>query len=202
MGYPVKTEDQRYTYGDYLKWPDEERWEIIDGIAYNMTPAPSVQHQRIITELTRQFANYFQGKTCEVFVAPFDIRLPQGEEKDEAIDTVVQPDIVIICDPGKLDEKGCRGGPDLVVEIISPSTVQRDLKVKMDLYERVGVKEYWIVHPSDKTVMVFTLGQIGRYGRPEILTKDDRLKTILFAGLTIDLKMVFSSREEPAAVNA
>jgi len=202
MGYPEKTEDQRYTYGDYLKWPDEERWEIIDGIAFNMTPAPSVQHQRIITELTRQFANYFQGKTCEVFVAPFDIRLPQGEEKDEAIDTVVQPDIVIICDPGKLDEKGCRGGPDLVVEIISPSTVQRDFKVKMDLYERVGVKEYWIVHPSDKTVMVFTLGQIGRYGRPEILTKGDRLKTILFAGLTIDLKRVFSDREEPAAVNA
>ncbi len=189
--YPAKNENQRYTYGDYLKWPDEERWEIIDGVAYNMTPAPSVEHQRISGELFRQLANYLQGKSCEVFYAPFDVRLPRGEEKDEDIDTVVQPDIVVICDLSKLDEKGCRGGPDLAVEIISPSTVQKDLKVKMDLYERVGVKEYWILHPFDKTVMVFHLDQTGRYGRPEILTKGDMLKTGLFEELAVDLSLVF-----------
>lgn len=192
MGYPGEKKDQRYTYGDYLSWPDEERWEIIDGIAYNMTPTPSVQHQRILGELSRQLANYFLEKPCEVFVAPIDVRLPQGEEKDEDIDTVVQPDILVICDPGKLDEKGCRGGPDLVVEVVSPSTVQKDLKIKLGLYERVGVKEYWIFHPSDATLMVFTLGQTGRYGRPEILTKEDLLKTSLFDDLAIDLKLIFS----------
>ncbi len=191
MGYPAKNEDQRYTYGDYLKWLDDERWELINGTAYNMTPAPSVQHQRIVIELARQFANYFQGKACEVFVAPFDVRLPQGDEKDEDIDTVVQPDIVVVCDPGKLDEKGCRGGPDLVVEIISPSTVRKDLKEKLNLYERASVKEYWIFHPSDKTVMIFKPDTRGRYGRPEVSTPDDSIKTSLFEDLTIDLKSVF-----------
>ncbi|MBI5604565.1 MAG: Uma2 family endonuclease [Deltaproteobacteria bacterium] len=202
MGVPAKNEEQRFTYGDYLNWSDDERWELIDGVAYNMTPAPSVQHQRITGELFRQLANYLQGKPCEVFIAPFDVRLPRREEKDEDIDTVVQPDILVICDPGKLDEKGCRGGPDLVVEVVSPSTVQKDLKIKLGLYERVGVKEYWIFHPSDETVMVFTLGQNGRYGRPEILTKEDRLKTSLFDELAIDLNLIFSPKGDSSTPDA
>jgi Uma2 family endonuclease len=101
MRYPKKNEGGRYTYGDYLTWPDEERWELIDGIAYTMTPAPSTQHQRISGELFRQLSNYFLEKSCEVFAAAFDVRLPQGNEQDEEIDTVVQPDIVVVCDPGK-----------------------------------------------------------------------------------------------------
>jgi Uma2 family endonuclease len=191
LGYPAENRDHRYTFGDYLSWPDEERWEIINGIVYAMTPAPSTQHQRILVELTRQLSNYFLERSCEVFAAPFDVRLPQGDEEDNAIDTVVQPDIIVVCDPGKLDEKGCKGAPDLVVEVVSPSTVQKDLKEKMALYERVGVKEYWIIHPSDKTVMIFKLSQLGQYGRPEILTKEDNLKTDLFEDLSIDLIMVF-----------
>jgi Uma2 family endonuclease len=115
----------------------------------------------------------------------------KGDEKDEDIDTVVQPDIVVVCDPGKLDERGCRGGPDLVIEIISPSTVRKDLKEKLNLYERVGVKEYWIVHPADKTVMLFKPDLTGRYGRPEIFTPDDSLRTSLSEELTVDLRLVF-----------
>jgi Uma2 family endonuclease len=191
MGFPAENGNQRYNYGNYLTWPEEERWELIDGIAYAITPAPSTQHQRILVELTRQLSNYFLDKSCEVFAAPFDVRLPRADEGDEAIDTVVQPDIVVVCDPAKLDEKGCKGAPDLVVEIVSPSTVQKDLKEKMGLYERVGVKEYWIFHPTDKTLMIFKLNQMGQYGRLEILTKDDRLKTGLFEELPIDLKSVF-----------
>jgi Uma2 family endonuclease len=191
MGYPAENEDHRYTYGDYLTRPDEERWELIDGIAYAMTPAPSTQHQRISGELFRQLSNYFLDKSGEVFAAAFDVRLPQGNEQDEAIDTVVQPDIVVVCDPAKIDEKGCKGAPDLVVEIVSPSTVQKDLKQKMALYERAGVKEYWIIHPADKTVMIFKLNQMAQYGRPEILTKEDTLKTDLFEDLSVDLKRAF-----------
>jgi Uma2 family endonuclease len=192
MGYPAKNKDHRYTFGEYLNWPDEERWEIINGMAYAITPAPSTQHQRILVELTRQLSNYFLEKPCEVFAAPFDVRLPQGDEEDEVIDTVVQPDLVVVCDPVKIDEKGCKGAPDLVVEIVSPATVQKDLKEKLTLYERVGVKEYWILHPFDKTIMVFKLNQMGQYGRPDILTKDDHLKTGLFEDLTIDLKRIIS----------
>jgi Uma2 family endonuclease len=192
MGVPVKRDERPYTYGDYLNWPDEERWELIDGVAYDMTPAPSLQHQRVVMELSRQLANYFRGKVCEVFVAPIDVRLPREEEKDEEIDTVVQPDIVIICDPEKLDEKGCRGAPDLVVEVISPSTVQKDLKQKMNLYERAGVKEYWLFHPEDKIAMIFKRDSHGLYGRPEIVAAEEIVKTILFEDLSIDLKLVFS----------
>jgi Uma2 family endonuclease len=191
MGYPAENGDHRYTFGDYLSWPDGERWELINGIASAMTPAPSTQHQKILVEVTRQFSNFFLEKPCDVFAAPFDVRLPRGDEKDELIDTVVQPDIVVVCDPTKIDEKGCKGAPDLVVEIVSPSTVQKDLKEKMALYERAGVKEYWIIHPSDKTVMLFKLGPYRQYGRPEILTKDDPLQVELFEELAVDLKLVF-----------
>ena len=191
MGYPAENQDQRFTYGDYLTWPDEERWEIINGIAYAMTPAPSVQHQRMLGELFRQLSNFFIEKPCEVFFAPFDVRLPQGEEEDAAIESVVQPDLVVVCDPTKLDKKGCKGAPDLVVEIVSPSTVQKDLKQKLALYEKVGVKEYWILHPEDKTIMIFKPDFNERFGRPEILTPEEPLKTSLFEELVIDLQKVF-----------
>lgn len=181
-----------YTYGDYAKWPDEERWELIDGVPYNMSPAPSRIHQKFLGELFKQIAVYLTGKTYEVYIAPFDVRLPKGDESDEQIDTVVQPDLVIVCDREKLDERGCKGAPDLAVEVLSPGTAGKDMKIKLALYERVGVKEYWLVDPSNKTVQVYQLEAAGRYGRPGIYTDTDQVKVGLFPDLEIDLSSVFS----------
>lgn len=181
-----------YTYGDYTTWPDEERWELIDGVPYNMSPAPSRIHQKILGDLHRQVANYLIGKTCEVYIAPFDVRLPKGDESDEQIDTVVQPDLVVVCDRKKLNERGCKGAPDLVVEVLSPGTAGKDMKTKLSLYERVGVKEYWLVDPMNKTVQVYQLEIEGIYGRPDIYTETDHLKVGLFPDLEIDLSLVFN----------
>lgn len=192
MGLPVKRQDRKYTYADYLTWPDDERWEIIEGVAYDMSPAPNVEHQRILRKLFYQFEDYLKDKTCEVFVSPFDVILLTPSEKDEEIDTVVQPDIVIVCDKSKLDDKGCKGTPDLIIEITSPSTAKKDLKEKLFLYEKSGVKEYWTVHPTDKTVMVFKLGENKEYGRPEIYGEEDKINVGIFE-LKIGLEMVFKT---------
>jgi Uma2 family endonuclease len=188
----MKLED-RYTYGDYLTWDDGERWELIDGVPYNMSPAPARRHQGILMDLSRQFATYLLDKPCKAYPAPFDVRLPEGDEADEAIATVVQPDLVIVCNPDKLDDKGCRGAPDLVVEILSPSTSGKDLKQKFNLYEQRGVREYWIVDPSGGTVMVFRLGKDGRYGRPEVYSDEDAAPVGIFDDLVIDLRTVFAA---------
>ena len=121
MGLPVK-DHQHHSYADYLGWPDDERYELIDGVAYVMTPAPGRRHQEVVVEMLRQIADALEGGPCRVYVAPFDVRLPRHGEADEQVDTVVQPDLSVICDEGKLDERGCRGAPDWVVEVISPST--------------------------------------------------------------------------------
>ena len=188
---PEAATKETYTYGDYLTWPDDERWELIDGIPYNMSPAPTRSHQKISGELFKQIAIYLTGKTCEVYAAPFDVRLPKGEEEDTLIDTVVQPDLVVICDPDKLDEPGCKGAPDWVVEILSPYTAAKDMKIKLNLYERVGVKEYWLVDPGNQTVQVYTPGDDGRYGRSEVYAAGDQVKAGIFSDLIIDLTAVF-----------
>jgi len=187
----LKLED-RFTYGDYLTWDDDERWELIDGVPYNMSPSPKVAHQRILLELGRQFANFLLGKPCHAFIAPFDVRLPEADESDDLVETVVQPDLTVICDQRKLDEAGCRGAPDLVVEILSPSTAQKDLKIKFARYERAGVREYWIIDPTGKTVQVFTLGPDGRYGRPQVYTDGDTAPVGIFPDLEINLTEVFT----------
>ncbi|MBI4778088.1 Uma2 family endonuclease [Candidatus Desantisbacteria bacterium] len=140
MGFAARKKEERFTYGDYLKWPDEERWELIDGVAYDMSPAPSRRHQEVVGELFRQFATYLLGKSCKVYVAPFDVRLPECDEADEDIITVVQPDIIVVCDRDKLDDKGGRGAPDIVIEILSPWTAKKDLRTKYNLYERHRVR--------------------------------------------------------------
>ena len=183
--------DRKFTYGDYLSWPDEERWELIDGEAFNMTPAPSRAHQKTLLALADLFYNYLNDKPCEVYVAPFDVRLPEGSQSEQEIITVVQPDLTVVCDPAKLDDKGCRGTPDLIVEIISPSTAARDYIEKLALYERRQVAEYWVVHPIDKTVMVFQLTANQEYGKPRIYAGNDQVPIGLFPDLVIDLKKVF-----------
>jgi Uma2 family endonuclease len=179
----------RFTYRDYATWPDNERWELIDGQAVNMGPAPNRQHSLVSTELVRQLANFFQGHPCEVHAAPFDVRLPNHQEADEQIDTVVQPDIVVVCDPQKLDDQGCRGAPDLVIEIVSPSTASRDHITKRDLYERHRVKEYWLVSPGDRIVTIYRLEPPGRFGQPCVHGEHETIETPLFPGLAIDLRM-------------
>ncbi|MHC9542903.1 MAG: Uma2 family endonuclease [Vulcanimicrobiota bacterium] len=191
MSFPVKKEQQRYTYGDYLSWPEGERWELIDGVPNDITPSPSADHQRILRDLSMHFSVYLKDRSCEVFFAPFDVRLPHGDEKDEDVPTLVQPDLIVACDKSKLDEKGCRGAPDLIVEVLSPSTARKDMKEKRDLYERSGVREYWLVHPGDRTISVFLLSVDGIYGKPEVYGDKDEIKVFVLDDLRIDLRTVF-----------
>lgn len=184
--------NKTYTYVDYLKWAGEEKYELIDGIPFNMAPAPSTLHQSVCIALSAELYNSFKNKPCKVFAGPLDVRLPrEGESEDEKIVDVVQPDILIVCDNSKLDAKGCLGAPDLIVEIISPWTSQKDSITKLNLYEKAGVSEYWLIRPEERTVMVFTLGENKKYGRPETYSHNDILKSSIFAGLEIILKDIF-----------
>ncbi len=193
MGYALTKSEQTWSYADYLQWPDDERWELIDGVAYAMSPSPSRQHQELSGEFFRQFANYLKGKPCKVYDAPFDVRLSEQKAvNDNYITTVVQPDILVVCDTAKLDDRGCNGAPDLIIEILSPATASRDLKEKFDLYQRFGVKEYWIVQPVDKTLMFFTLQENGCYCVPGRYAGNDKVAVPLLGELCIDLQEVFA----------
>lgn len=192
MVLPMKMADVRYTYADYLQWDDNERWELIDGVAYNMSPAPSRKHQEISQNLSRDIGTYLKGKSCKVYAAPFDVRLPLKGEEDKRTGNVVQPDIVVVCDSSKLDDRGCTGAPDLIIEILSPSTAKKDMVAKFNLYEQAGVKEYWLVHPTDHTVMVFKLGADGKYGRYEMYDQSEQLAVGIFSDLVLDLNEIFT----------
>jgi len=187
-------EKERYTYADYSSWSDDERWEIIDGVAYNMTPAPSTQHQRAAGELFVQIHNFLVDKECQVFFAPFDVRLPEADKADNEDEknttTVVQPDITVICDPEKVDEKGCKGPPDLIVEITSPSTATKDHIEKLALYEKHGVREYWIVQPVDKIIHVYKL-EDAKYGKPDVYGGSGTMQCLIFQDLKINLEKIF-----------
>jgi len=193
MGLPSKSSAERYSYRDYLQWDDDERWELIDGVPYNMTPAPSRKHQEILRQLLTCFAVYLEGKTCKVYPAPFDVRLADKVQQDEDIIHVVQPDITVVCDPSKLDDRGCKGTPDLLVEIISPSTSKKDRREKYILYEKFGVKEYWIVDPSNESVEIYHLQSDGKFERPpEVFSKEDTVEVKLLEDFKIDLSAVFT----------
>jgi Uma2 family endonuclease len=193
MPLPQILNSGRFSYADYLTWPDEERWELIDGVPYSMSPAPLRRHQDLSRLFERQIDNYLQDKTCTMYHAPFDVRLSeQANASDNYTDTVVQPDILVVCDKSKLDQRGCNGAPDLIVEIISPSTASRDMKEKFELYQRFAVKEYWLVHPNDQTVMVFKLLDTGLYGRADMYAAGDLVQVPLLGELEIDLAKVFA----------
>lgn len=190
---PLPQEQSQYSYADYLTWSEDERWEIIDGIAY-MQAAPSPTHQLISGELYRQFANYLQDKPCKVYPAPFCVRLTEGAEKqNDDIKIVVEPDITVVCNSSKIDEKGCNGTPDLIIEVLSPSSIKQDRVIKFNKYEKAAVKEYWVVEPEGKLVSVFVLQSNNRYGRPEIYTEDQKIGVNIFSDLIIDLSKVFPS---------
>ena len=187
----LPAEKGRYTFADVLARNDGERAEIIDGEVFLMAPAPSRGHQEISGEVFRQLANYLEGKRCKVYHAPFDVRL---FEKDgdalEDVDTVVEPDIVVVCDHSKLDDRGCKGAPDMVVEILSPSTQRHDRLVKLGLYQRAGVREYWIVEPETQTVQVF-LQQDGSLHLHEVYDRAGVARVNVLEGCFIELGKVF-----------
>ncbi len=156
---------QHYNYGDYLTWSDDDQYELIDGEAFMMSPAPDLAHQDVAGEIYFQIRQALQGKPCRAFIAPVDVRLPKHDEADDQIDTVVQPDLFVVCNSNKLDKRGVRGAPDWIVEVLSPSTASRDQITKRNLYERHGVGEYWLVHPVDRVLTIYRL-ENGEYGKP------------------------------------
>ncbi len=174
--------EQKWTYADYLTWDDGQRWEIIDGEAYNMSPAPVLRHQAIIGNIFSSFHGFLRGKSCRPFIAPTDVVFDD--------ENIVQPDMLVVCDPSKLTGANVQGAPDLIVEILSPSTNLRDRRQKKALYERFGVKEYLIVDPVAESVDRYLLVD-GRYGGPEIFDWSEPLTLNLFPELTLNLWEVF-----------
>jgi len=193
MADALKKEKRIYTYSDYAAWSDDKRYEVIEGESYSMAPGPSDIHQGALGELFTEFSLYLRGKKCRAFVAPFDVVLPEEGETFETASNIVQPDIIIICDKDKITRRGCYGTPDLVVEILSPSTASNDMKVKRRLYQKFGVKEYWIVDPVHKTVQIYKGDEQGKYSFPETYAGDDKIQVDMFNGeLEIDLSIIFT----------
>lgn len=180
-----------YTFADCLTWDEGDRIEIIGGEPIMMSP-PSTAHQLISGELYRQLANYLDGKKCKVISALFAVRLFEkaGDSPDD-VDTMVEPDISVVCDPSRLDKNGYRGAPDMVVEILSPSTRRHDRLVKLGLYQQAGVREYWIVDPENQSVQVFLLGGKGALQLHEDYGKDGIAKVNVLDGCFIELSKVF-----------
>lgn len=178
-----------YTYSDYLKFTDDEIVEIIDGRIYAMSPAPSRIHQELIMELSAEIRNYIKSNNgeCKVYPAPFDVVLVDENENSNDSKNIVQPDISVICDKNKLTDKGCTGSPDMITEIISPFNPSNDYVRKLNLYEQFKIREYWIVNPMKKNILVYTLTDNG-YGMPDIYTFNDKVKVNIYENLYIDFK--------------
>lgn len=180
-----------YTYADYLTWEMDEMVELIKGKIFKRDiAAPALNHQRISMHLSNKFYNFLRGKTCQVFHAPFDVRLPVRSRKNQDIDTVVQPDICVVCDPGKLDAAGCLGAPDLVVEILSPGNNKRELKNKYEVYEEAGVREYWVIHPNEQTLLIYSLVE-GRYQASRFFVPGDEVTSACLPSFFLDLEEIF-----------
>ncbi len=183
--------NKRYTYADYLTWFDDKRRELIDGFI-NLMAGPPRKHQETSGNIFLKFGNHLINKKCKVYSAPFDVRLPKkGETNSSKIYNVVQPDIVVICDPEKLDDRGCIGPPDLIVEILSPSTSKRDLKDKFFLYEKSGVIEYWIAFPNEKSIHIFLLNSKNKYELKGMYIEDDKISPSMFPDLIINITDIF-----------
>lgn len=177
-----------YTYADYVLWQFQERVELIKGFILKMSPAPSSKHQAISHNLGGCFYNNFKRKPCRVFEAPFDVRLPIKSTKKDT--TVVQPDLCVICDESKIDEKGCNGVPDLIVEIISPNNSKHDIHTKFNLYLEAGVQEYWLVEPVQRIILIYTLRD-GEYIGLKPLVEGEYVASPLFPDLDIAVEDVF-----------
>jgi len=187
----IMPEPRRFTYADLLQWEDDTRRELVDGVPYALSP-PTEPHQRVQIDLLLQIGGFLLGKPCRLYSAPFDVRLFEGKDDSPAqVDTVVQPDLMVVCDRDKIDRRGVRGAPDLVVEVLSASTRRLDRVTKYRLYQRAGVPEYWIVDPEAKTVAVHRL-EDGQYGSPEIYLESASLPVQVLPGCTVELGRVFA----------
>lgn len=182
---------KEYSYADYLKWTFDERLEIIKGRLFKMSPAPSRIHQKLSWEIARELADYLKGKPSEAYSAPFDVRLPRKSKEDKQIITVVQPDICVICDAAKLDDKGCLGAPDIIIEILSPGNNKKELANKYEAYEEAGVKEYWLIAAGERACFQYVLNAEGRYFAAKPLTTGDTVTTPILPGFSLNLEEVF-----------
>ena len=183
--------NKTYTYADYLTWTFDERLEILKGKLFKMTPAPNRYHQRLSAVIFNRIFNFLKGQPCHSYSAPFDVRLSRKNAADETVTTVFQPDICVVCDLTKLDDRGCVGAPDIVVEILSPGNNKKELRNKFEIYEEAGIKEYWVVWPVEQTVLQYTLDAEGKYVASLILAAGDELTTPILPGFVLDLEAVF-----------
>ena len=179
--------NKTYTYADYLTWRFKERVELLWGRISKMSAAPSTRHQKILGKLYLSIGNCLEKHPCQVFIAPFDVRLPLGDE----VNSVIQPDLCVVCNKDKIDDKGCFGAPDLIVEVLSPSSSKRDVKDKLKLYQQAGVTEYWIVNPHDGIINVFVLDEKGNYQSRYPVSAEDELQSEAIPDLVIKLENVF-----------
>ena len=183
MSSIFKPKTARYTVDDYLSWDDGERWELIAGVAYNMSPAPTIRHHDIGTNFYSLLRNRLKGKPCKPFVAPVDVVLSDED--------VVQPDVLVVCDPAKITPKNIQGAPDFVLEVLSPSTSRKDMREKKSLYERAGVTEYLVLDPLELYAQLFRLNAEGRYGASEVYGPEESLVLQVLGGEAVELGEVF-----------
>jgi len=183
-----------YTYADYYSWRFEERLELIKGKVFKMRPAPSGKHQTVTLNIASELNFFLKNKSCRVYVSPFDVRLVRGETSDKMVKTVVQPDVCVICDLTKMaDQRSCLGAPDLVVEVLSPGNNAKELKIKYDLYEEFGVKEYWVVYPNELSLIRYVLNNEAKFAvEGRVLTVGDTVITEILPGFKLALDDVFN----------
>lgn len=180
----------RYTYGDLMEWDDGKRYELYDGMPVAMA-SPSDVHQLVSSELNRQLANFLLGEPCKVYAAPFDVRLfDMDDDRPEDSKYVLQPDLMVVCDKSKADRHGIHGAPDLIIEILSPSTQERDWREKFTLYQKAGVREYWVVDPVGRFVAAHIL-KAGKYDAPIFYTSGAKVPVSLWDAFAVDLSTVF-----------
>jgi Uma2 family endonuclease len=177
-----------YTYRDYKNWPDDERWELIDGAAYDMSPAPRRLHQTILMQISSQLDTFFSGKPCWPHIAPVDVFLSDAEQGSDDAKNVVQPDAFVVCDKNKLNDQGVMGAPDFIIEILSPSTAMKDQTEKRKLYEAKGVREYWILNPDTFELFIYTLKEDGTYGLPSVADIRTPVRVNIFEGLALQVR--------------
>lgn len=179
-----------YSYASYLRWKFEERVELIKGRLFQM-PAPFVNHQRVLGFLYSELHIYLRHHRCEVFAAPFDVRFPDRSKVNSEVFTVLQPDICVICDQSKLDKRGCIGAPDIVVEILSPGNSRKELKNKFDIYEEYGVREYWVVHPEQRSFLKYVLNESGIFVMGDYYEAGTEFVSTILPGFRLNIDEVF-----------
>lgn len=197
MGNP-RTKTGDFTYRDYMAWPESERWQLLDGRAHAMAP-PSIAHQAVVFELARQIGNAVQGTPCRAFAGPVGVRLPRGDETDDFIDTVFEPDLVVVCDPSKVEPRGIRGAPDLIIEVLSPSTASFDLIDKRQRYDVAGVRELWLIDPLAGVLTLYRQHD-GHFAAADIRRAEGDIELLALPGLRLNLDFIAQLCERDSSV--